>query len=88
MKTSQLFSTCSLLAVVLVAIFSITFAQDNTENSNVNLALVAKASSSYVSGDTTLDALNDGSIPRNSRDNSRDSYGNWNRTGTQWVQYE
>lgn len=54
----------------------------------VNLALVAKTSSSYVSGDTRLDALNDGYDPRSSRDNRRGSYGNWPRTGTQWVQYE
>ena len=56
--------------------------------SNVNLALVATPSASYVSGDTSLGALNDGFNPRNSRDNRRGSYGNWNRTGTQWVQYD
>jgi DUF1680 family protein len=49
---------------------------------------VATASSSYVSGDTTLQALNDGFEPRSSRDARRGSYGNWPRTGTQWVQYE
>ena len=54
----------------------------------VNLAAVAVPSSSYVSGDTTLAALNDGVNPRNSADNRRRSYGNWNRTGTQWVQYD
>jgi DUF1680 family protein len=52
-----------------------------------NLAVVAEPSASYVSGDTTLSALNDGVVPRSSRDNRRGSYGNWNRTGTQWVQY-
>lgn len=26
--------------------------------------------------------------PRNSRDRRRGSYGNWPRTGTQWVQYD
>jgi uncharacterized protein len=56
--------------------------------SDVNLSVVARPSSSYVSGDTTLAALNDAFSPRNSRDNRRGSYGNWNRTGTQWVQYE
>ena len=54
----------------------------------VNLAAVAVASSSSVSGDTTLSALNDGFAPRNSRDNRRGSYGNWPRTGTQWVEYD
>ncbi len=56
--------------------------------SPINLAAVAAPSSSYVSGDTTLAALNDGNTPRNSADNRRGSYGNWNRTGTQWVQYD
>jgi DUF1680 family protein len=56
--------------------------------SNANLAVVATASSSYVSGDTTLAALQDGQDPQRSDDDSRRSYGNWNRTGTQWVQYD
>ena len=54
----------------------------------VNLAVVAKASATFVSGDTSLAALNDGYAPRNSQDNRRGSYGNWPRTGTQWVEYE
>ena len=54
----------------------------------INLAAVAEPSSSYVSGDTTLAALNDGYAPRNSRDNRQGSYGNWPRTGTQWVEYK
>ena len=52
-----------------------------------NLALVATPSSSYTSGDTSLAALNDGFTPRNSRDTSHGTYGNWNRVGTQWVDY-
>ena len=54
----------------------------------VNLAVAAVPSCSYVSGDTSLAALNDGFTPRNSRDNRRGSYGNWPRTGTQWVEYD
>jgi hypothetical protein len=54
----------------------------------VNLAVVAKPSCSYVSGDTTPAALNDGYDPRSSRDNRRRSYGNWPRRGTEWVQYD
>lgn len=53
-----------------------------------NIAVAAVPSSSYTSGDTSVDALNDGNTPRRSRDRSEGSYGNWNRTGTQWVQYE
>ncbi len=54
----------------------------------VNLAKVAKPSSSYTSGDTKVSALNDGFEPRNSADNQRGSYGNWPKVGTEWVQYE
>ena len=54
----------------------------------VNLAVVAAPSSSYVSGDTSLTALNDGYTPRNSTDNKRGAFGNWPRTGTQWVEYD
>ncbi len=55
---------------------------------DVNLASVAKASSSHTSGDTTVDALNDGNEPRSSRDNRRRSYGNWPQQEPQWVEYE
>lgn len=54
----------------------------------VNLALFAKVSTSFVSGHESLDAINDGFEPRNARDHSHGAYGNWPRTGTQWVQYE
>ena len=57
-------------------------------NDAANLALVATPSSSYVSGDTSVEALNDGNEPRNSRQRGTGSYGNWPRTGTQWVEYE
>lgn len=53
-----------------------------------NLALVATASTSFVSGHETLISLNDGSNPAHSDDKSRGAYGNWPRTGTQWVQYD
>lgn len=55
---------------------------------NINLAVVATPSSSYVSGDTRTSALNDGSSPRGSRGDRRGTYGNWPRQGTQWVQYD
>ncbi len=54
----------------------------------VNLAVVAVPSASYVSGDTTLDALNNGSDPRNSQDRRQRAYGNWPHRGTEWAQYE
>src|SRR5215472_5715431 len=58
------------------------------EDAPVNLAVVAKPSSLYISGDTKLSALNDGLVPTNSRDASRGSFGTWPRTDTQWVQYD
>jgi DUF1680 family protein len=54
----------------------------------VNLAGVAAASTSYVSGHETLAALNDGFDPAHSNDKSHGAYGNWPQTGTQWVQYD
>ncbi|HEY9509637.1 MAG TPA: beta-L-arabinofuranosidase domain-containing protein, partial [Verrucomicrobiae bacterium] len=64
-------------------------AKAQTDSSaEVNLAVVAKPSASFNSGDTSVDALNDGNSPRSSRDARRGSYGNWPRTGTEWVQYE
>jgi hypothetical protein len=91
-KTTPSFRlTSALLASIAVAPFCTGFARENTvapPDSGVNLAVVAKPSSSYVSGDTTLVALNDGHDPRDSQDARRGSYGNWNRTGTQWVQYD
>ncbi|HOM60838.1 MAG TPA: glycoside hydrolase family 127 protein [Anaerohalosphaeraceae bacterium] len=63
-------------------------AAEETSRKEINLAIAAVPSSSYVSGDTSLDALNDGVQPLNSRDRRQGAYGNWNRTGTQWVQYE
>ena len=85
----RIFQFATRLAVGVVAGLLLSLplvAQDS--NTLVNLAVVAKASASNVSGDTSVSALNDGFTPRNSRDNRRGSYGNWPNTGTQWVQYE
>jgi len=54
----------------------------------VNIAPVAKPSTSHISGDTSLEALNDGSAPKTSHVRGKGSYGNWPAKGTQWVQYE
>jgi len=56
--------------------------------SGANLALVAETSTSFVSGHETITALNDGSDPANSDDKRRGAYGNWPRSGTQWVEYQ
>ncbi len=52
-----------------------------------NLALVATATTSYVSGHETIHALNSGFDPENSNDKRHGAYGNWPRKGTQWVEY-
>jgi len=72
--------------VGLVLFATLVRAQDSIPP--VNLAAVAAATASKVSGDTSLTALNDGFTPRNSRDNRRGAYGNWPNTGTQWVEYD
>ena len=86
----RLFASRAVLATVLVLSHSSSFAESSTNISTpgANLATVATAASSYVSGDTTEAALANDFTPRNSRDNRRNSYGNWPHTGTEWVQYE
>jgi DUF1680 family protein len=82
------------LLVISAALFCISAAaraeepQATDKRAPINLALLAQASSSFTSGDTSVAALNDGHQPRNSRDASHGSYGNWNHTGTEWVEYE
>lgn len=66
----------------------LAFGQASADTSAVNLAVVAKASSSYTSGDTSVSALNDDFAPRNSRDDRHGSYGNWPHVGTEWVEYD
>lgn len=57
-----------------------------------NLALIATASTSYVSDWEKLSAINDGFEPVNSVDRPNPVYGNWNGDPdygkTNWVQYE
>ncbi len=82
------------IVFIISAIFSLLnkgFAQQATPTAadgGVNIAVVATPSTSFVSGNESLGAINDGYDPRNSRDRSHGAYGNWPRNGTQWVQYE
>lgn len=87
-STLPLRLTLALLIAAALGPVGPAYAQQDSAVSGVNLAVVAQPSSSYVSGDTSLTALNDEYDPRSSRDRSRGSYGNWNRVGTQWVQYD
>ena len=79
-------STLSLLTAV--ALLPLLRSSAETPPPGANIALVAAPSASYTSGDTSTAALNDGNQPANSRQRGTGSYGNWNRTGTQWVQYD
>src|SRR5262249_46654535 len=69
------------LGAVLGGAFAL-MAQDGA-----NLAVVATPGGSYVSGDTSYAALNDGNTPQDSRERGPGSYGNWPRHGTNWVEY-
>ncbi|MGO8926203.1 MAG: hypothetical protein ACLQU3_04845 [Limisphaerales bacterium] len=76
---------------ILAAAMAGCATEDNSRSqgsAGANLALVATASTSFVSGHETITALNDGATPANSNDKSHGAYGNWPRTGTQWVQYD
>ncbi len=92
MKTTPSISVKLVLLIAVAVVYGrASFAQESPvtlSDSRVNLAVVAQPSSSYVSGDTALAALNDENDPRSSRDRRRGSYGNWPRRGTQWVQYD
>jgi len=77
------------LAASLIATCLVVLAfPRSTAAEDVNLALAATPSASYVSGDTSVTALNDGNTPGNSRERGPGAYGNWARTGTQWVQFD
>lgn len=74
--------------LALLPILAPADAHAQDEPHGANLAVVAKPSASFTSGDTSVSAMNDGIRPRRSRGSRGGSYGNWPRRGTQWVQYE
>lgn len=76
------------LGLVLLRLVSAANSLQAATSEPANLALVAEPSASYVSEDTRATALNDGFDPESSREWRHGSYGNWNRTGTQWVEYQ
>ena len=73
---------------LLTAVLSLLFLPAAAEATEVNLAPAAQASASYTSGDTTVEAIQDGITGRNSLDRRQGSYGNWPRRDVQWVEYE
>lgn len=78
----------TLRATPCLAALALTCPVASQAGGAANLAVAASPSASYVSGDTTLEALHDGAEPARSSDARHRTYGNWNRTGTQWVQYD
>jgi len=78
------------LAAVLSSA-SFLFAQGNPATqpagANINLAVVATPSASFVSGDQTLAAIVSGFNPRNARDRSHGAFGNWPHTSSQWGEW-
>jgi hypothetical protein len=91
MKLAQIINPLSFGLAILAAAMAASAAETNSQSpgpAGANLALVATASTSFVSGHETITALNDGATPANSNDKSHGAYGNWPRTGTQWVQYD
>jgi len=77
------------VTTTLAGTLAVTFLLCTTASaSDLNLAVVAKPSSSRVSGDTSLAALHDGHAPDSSHVRGHGSYGNWPARGTQWVQYD
>jgi hypothetical protein len=88
---TQIINPLSFGLAMLTAPMAASGVEDNSQSqalTGANLALVATASTSYVSGHETITALNDGATPADSNDKSHGAYGNWPRTGTQWVQYD
>jgi hypothetical protein len=77
----------SFLLFLFLAVVNTALGADYAKT-GVNLAPVAEPSTSHVSRDTSLAALNDGYAPKVSHDRAQGSYGNWRATGTQWVQYD
>ncbi|MGN6643180.1 MAG: beta-L-arabinofuranosidase domain-containing protein, partial [Verrucomicrobiota bacterium] len=91
-KTKRLVGSYQLLAgaAVLAACCAVGAAPKTppSASAEINLALVATPSTSFVSGHETLTAINDGATPANSGDKRHGAYGNWPQHGTQWVQYD
>ncbi len=79
-----------LVAGIGLALSAKTFAQraGGPFPQPTDIAQFATVTTSYVSGHETLDGVNAGYRPRNSNDKSHGAYGNWPRTGTQWLELD
>ena len=72
------------------ALFQVLFVPAPMASSALSMTVFscASAATSFCSGHETLAAINNGYAPKHSDDKSHGAYGNWPRTGTQWVQYD
>ena len=77
-----------LFGVLAMAITLLNTSAALADEPRGNIAVVARVSTSYVSGHESLAAINDAFDPADSRDHKHGCYGNWPEHGTQWVQYE
>jgi uncharacterized protein len=85
LQTSRYSLSC---IVFMAGVIALAAAEPTSPPRGENLAPLAQPSTSYVSGHEKLSAINDGFEPGGIRDHSHGAYGNWPRTGTQWVQYD
>lgn len=81
-------------AILILAVSALSFLSLMSVNAQtqVNLALTATVSTSFVSSWEKLSAVNDGNEPKNSKTKGTGAYGNWegeeNYKKYNWVQYE
>jgi hypothetical protein len=81
--TKFLQNVCLMFAALML-LFNIS-----AQSQDVNLALDANVTTSFVSAWEKLSAVNDGFTPTSSKDVTKGGYGNWDsKNSFQWVQYE
>jgi DUF1680 family protein len=88
MKTRQFKPWIAYSFILIAALASALAAESVSKDDSANLAPMAKASTSFASGHENLEAIHDGFDPEAVNDHSHGAYGNWPKTGTQWVQYD
>ncbi|HEY3320206.1 MAG TPA: beta-L-arabinofuranosidase domain-containing protein [Planctomycetota bacterium] len=75
-------------AAVICLMLSLAVHISAGEPSEIDIATAATPATSFCSGHETLAAINNGYAPKHSDDKSHGAYGNWPKSGKQWVQYD
>jgi len=83
-KTFLAAGASCLIGLSLVGRLSAQEASGAPSSREINLALVATPTASFVSGEQSIEAINDG-VSAGRRTVAH--YGNWPSGGTQWVEY-